>query len=386
MGKNISTAIKNANIVLENGIIWDGVILISDDKIATFGKERDIEIPQSASVINAKGCYVGPGFVDIHVHGGNNYSTCFEAEAAAEFFLSHGATSILSTPSYGMNFNQLIDGIHAAKSAMKNAKTIKGIYIEGPYTNPNYGSHAYLNPWRDDINPEQYKQFVDEAGDAAIVWTIAPEREGIVQFLEYARHVNPNTVFAVGHSEATPSQIRALGKFRPTIQTHSMCATGRLPVYGGTRAFGPDEYCFKEPDVYCELISDSCGIHVNAEMQQLLIHNKGIHRVILITDSTVHDNPNPENLAHITDLNFDERGGIAGSKLTMDIACRNIMTHTNCGIAQAFLMASTNPAKAIDMYNEIGSIAEGKKADLILVDDKFNVEEVILGGKIHNFN
>ena len=91
---------------------------------------------------------------------------------------------------------------------------------------------------------------------------------------------------------------------------------------------------------------------------------------------------NPENLKHVTDLNFDERGDLAGSKLTMDAACRNIMTHTNCGIAQAFIMASRNPARAIGMDHEIGTIEVGKKANLVFVDHRFHVESVILNGKI----
>ena len=117
-------------------------------------------------------------------------------------------------------------------------------------------------------------------------------------------------------------------------------------------------------------------------MQQLLIHNKGIDRVVLITDSTKEDAAAPEEFAHITDINFDDVGGISGSKLTMDKACRNIMAHTNCGIAQAFLMASTNPAKAIGMEKTIGSIDKGKNADLIFVDDKFNIQKVMLEGEL----
>ena len=91
--------------------------------------------------------------------------------------------------------------------------------------------------------------------------------------------------------------------------------------------------------------------------------------------------PNPEKFANVTDLNFDPWGGIAGSKLTMDKACKNVMAHTNCGIAQAFVMASTNPAKAIGLYDELGSIEKGKVADLVFVDDVFNVQHVMLNGE-----
>jgi len=69
----------------------------------------------------------------------------------------------------------------------------------------------------------------------------------------------------------------------------------------------------------------------------------------------------------------------------MDQACRNIMTHTNCGIAQAFLMASRNPARVLGMDQEVGSIAPGKRADLVFVDDRFHVQQVMLSGQLCEF-
>ncbi len=388
MSRNEIKVIENAKVVLESGIIWDGVILVEGEKITAVGKKEEIAIPESAEHIDACGAYVGPGFVDIHVHGGGGYNTYENPVEAAKFFLSHGETTILATPAYMMGYDEFLKGIRTVKENLNKAPNIRGFYMEGPYTNGNYGCNKDLYTWGGEIKEEQYKTLVDEGGELARVWTIAPERagDGLVEFLKYARKVNPDTVFAVGHSEALPTEIRALGKYRPTLQTHSMNATGRLKVPGGTRDYGPDEYCFKEPDVYCELISDSLGIHVNREMQQLLLHNKGLHRVVLVSDSTVYDFPNPEAFKNVPDLNFDSKGGIAGSKLTMDMACKNVMSHTNCGIAQAFIMASTNPAKAIGLYDELGSIEIGKRADFVFVDDIFSVKKVVLGGEICKFD
>ena len=204
-------------------------------------------------------------------------------------------------------------------------------------------------------------------------------------FLEYARKVNPNVKFAVGHSEATPAQIRELGEFAPTLHTHVTNATGRKSVPGGTRGVGPDEHCYMTPEIYAEMISDSCGIHVQPDLQKMVLHIKGKDRVILISDSTTLNNPNPPALAHVTDLNFDANGGLAGSKLTLDQACWNVMIATGCSIADAFRMASTNPATALG-FDDIGSIAVGKKADLVFVDDQFQVQQVMLGGKLQDFN
>lgn len=377
-------AIVNANIVLEGRIIWDGSLLVENGKIAAFGKASDVEIPDGAEVIDAGGKYVGPGFVDIHVHGGGGYNTYENPKSAAEHFLKHGATTILATPLYSQTFEELIESFRLIREEMKTNKCIKGIYSEGPYTNPDYGCNSHHNPWRGPIDMEKCKALVDAAGEDILVWTVAPEREDLKAFLEYARKVNPNVIFALGHSEATPEQIREQMPFpyQPRILTHAMNATGTIGESHGLRGRGPDEYCAKEDEMYAELISDSCAIHVKPDMQQMLLHNKGIDKVILITDSTTFDGAPPERYSHVTDLSFDDRGGIAGSRMTMDQACRNIMQNSACGIAQAFLMASTNPAKAVGLYDVLGSITIGKNADLVFTDDMFNILKVMQEGEM----
>jgi len=231
--------------------------------------------------------------------------------------------------------------------------------------------------------PQDYTEVVDAAGSLAKVWVVAPEREGLEPFLAYARKVNPNVRFSVGHSEANPEQIKRLSKYGMGLQTHCMDATGRVGTWLGTRSCGPDEYCMTDSDMYAEVICDSQGIHVNPALIRMILKIKGVEKIILITDCYISDDQAPEGLRHVTDLNFDPNGNLCGSRLTMDAACRNIMTHTNCGIAQAFLMASRNPARAIGMDDEIGTIEVGKKANLVFVDDTFRVEKVILEGEIY---
>ena len=378
---------KNANLVLENGILWDAILLIDGDRIINFGTEQSVKIPEGAEVIDAEGAYIGPGFVDIHIHGGGTTNIYEDPIPTVSYYLDHGTTTILPSPSYGLPYEQFLTAIKTVKSVLTNggaAKAIGGFYMEGPYMNPEYGAGAWHNPWRHPIDPKEYTVLVDEAGDLARVWAVAPEREGLEEFMQYAKSVNPNVVFSVGHSEATPAQIIKLKKYGIQLQTHSMNATGRLPVPKGTRSAGPDEFCMISPDIYTELICDSCGIHVSADIQRLILHCKGVDKVILITDATTKRRENPEELRHITDLNFDERGNLSGSRLTMDAACRNIMTHTNCGITQAFLMAARNPARVIGMDHDIGTIEVGKKANLVMVDHKFNVKMTILEGEIWN--
>ena len=382
--------IENAKVVLENGILWDGIILVEGERIAAVGKPGEVEVPSDAQRIDAGGAYVGPGLVDIHAHGGGGHMYWEEPEQAAEYFLRRGTTSVFPTLYHSLDkqtFLESIDRIQAAMAAGGAGKAIRGLYMEGPYMNPDFGASKKKNKWLGDIRPEDYKDVVDRAGSLVKVWVIAPEREGIEPFVQYAKSVNPDVVFSVGHSRATPAQIRKLKKYGLNHLTHCMDATGRVSAWAGTRGTGPDEACFLDPDMYAELICDSGAVHVNPELQRLILRNKGIDKVVLISDNSgrKQDNPAPEGLRHMTDLSFDDQGNLGGSRLSLDMACRNIMTHTNCGIAQAFLMASRNPARSVGMDDEIGTIEAGKRADLVFVDDMFHVQNVMLAGSLQQF-
>ena len=111
------TVIRNAQVVLENGIVWDGLIVIKNGRILQAGSREEITVPADAQCIDAGGAYVGPGFVDLHVHGGGGYSTCFAPKEAAQHFLRHGETSILATTDYHMDLDTLLDAIHTIKAA-----------------------------------------------------------------------------------------------------------------------------------------------------------------------------------------------------------------------------------------------------------------------------
>lgn len=375
-------AIQNAHVVLEHEILCDGVILVEDGKITAVGKPDEVKIPETAVIHDAKGLYIGPGFVDIHVHGGDGHLFPTSPEAAAAHFLKHGETTVLSTLYYTLSKDEFLSGIEAGKKAMQGgtARNIAGFYMEGPYLNPKYGASPEKNKWRGDIKNEDYAEILRAAGDLAKVWTIAPERDGIESFVQDAKRINPDTVFSVGHSEATPEEVRKLKKYGLNILTHCMNATGRKHRGAGVRSCGPDEACFLDEEMYAEVICDSLGIHVEPDLLRLIIRVKGVDKVMLISDSFVSDEPTPEAYQHVTDLQFDANGGLCGSKLTMDMACRNLQAHTGCDMVQTFLMASRNPARAIGMAHEIGTIEVGKKANLVFVDERFTVKQVMLEG------
>lgn len=377
--------IKNVNVVLEDRIIYDGEVLICGDKIEKTGKKGEISVPEGADVIDGEGNYLGPGFVDIHVHGGGGHLFFHNPEKAAIHFLNHGQTTVLATGYPNFSKDEFVESIKKIQYAMKNTeagKAIAGIYTEGLYMNNKYGADPDSNKWMGEIKKEEFKEVVDAAGRDALVWGIAPEREGIELFMEYCKEVNPDIVFSMAHCEAQFEEIEKVKHYGIKLMTHCMNATGTKSKYRGVLGAGPNEYCFMHDDIYAELISDSMGIHVLPEMQRMLLKIKGIDKIILITDSFVSDADAKADFSFTEDLSFDVNGDLSGSKLTMDKACKNFSEHTGAGICDVFKAAALNGAKLLGLDKEIGSIKEGKRANLVICDDKFNVKKVILEGNI----
>ena len=209
----------------------------------------------------------------------------------------------------------------------------------------------------------------------------APERENILQFVLDARKNNPTVKFSVGHSEASPQQIEALMPYGLCIATHHTNATGDRVFYPEVRGVCVDECVNYNRDIYAELICDGRGIHVDPYMLRLVRKIKGEDRIILISDACVFDGPVPPGYDGVTDLLFDHAGEIAGSKLSLDVACRNMMKHTGASIVDVFRYASYNPSRAIGLLDR-GEIAVGKRADLVIVDHWMKVNKVIFKGEM----
>lgn len=375
-------AIKNATLVMRDHFIEDAVLFIEDGIISGFGEMRNTPIPENAEIIDAEGLYVGPGLVDIHNHAGGGHWFYNEPIEAAQFNLKHGTTTILPTLYFNMNKEQLLEQLDLVKDAMKQPEgaNMAGFYMEAPYMNPKFGADRENNPWKGPINPDEYMPIIEKAGLDAKVWVLAPERENIEQFCKDAKKVNPTVRFSVGHSEASPQQIEKLVPLGLCIGTHHTNATGDLPKYPECRGVCVDETVNYNRDIYAEMICDSRGIHVDPYMQRLIRRIKGEDRLILISDACVFEGPIPEGYDGVTDLCFDFEGEIAGSKLTLEVACRNMMKHTGASIVDVFRYASYNPSRAVG-FTDRGEIAVGNRADLIFVDYKMNVEKVILNGK-----
>ena len=388
----VTKAIINTKLILEDGIIWDAAITFDDTGIVDFGTSDKVNIPPGTEIIDAHGDYTAPGFVDIHCHGGKNVFFYEDPYSACEFFAAHGTTFVLPALYQHLGYDELVSAIDEIGAAKGNGygRIIGGLYMEGPFMNPKYGSDARNLKWAGPVDMESARKLVDYAGSLARVWCVAPEREGIEDFVRYAKEVNPGTVFSMGHSEAKPYMAYKLKKYGLKNHTHHTNATGVvnpiIPGNVGIRDVGPDEACLYDADMYAELIVDSMGIHVKPHMLRLVTKIKGIEKIILITDYYPRDceNPDGEIMGGVKapDLGYDSAGWVCGSKMTMDVACRNMMAHTGYGLCHVIKFATINPARMLGIDAETGSIEKGKKANLIIIDDMVKVKKVIFEGDI----
>ena len=376
-------AIKNAVLVMRDHLIPEGVLLIEAGKISAFGEMRRMSIPEGCEVLDAKGAFLGPGFVDIHTHSDGRVFFQDDPVTASRHHLKHGTTTVLPALYFSMDTEEYVKAVGIIRRAMKEktCANIGGLYMEGPYLNPKYGCDKESNPWQGSVDRADYGPIIDAAWDLAKVWALAPERENILDFVLDVKARNPAAVFSVAHSEASPQQIEALMPYGLRIGTHHTNATGDRPMYTECRGVCVDEAVNYNREIYAELICDSRGIHVDPYMLRLVRKIKGDDRIILISDAYACDGPVPPGYEDVSDINFDHTGEIAGSKMTLDIACRNMMKHTGASIVNVFQYASYNPARAVGFFDR-GEIAVGKRADLVLVDYNMNIKKVIMKGEL----
>lgn len=379
-------AIINTKLLLEDSVIFDGAITFENGIIQQVGKRSEVRIPEDAEVLDAGGLYTAPGFVDIHNHGGPDSLFVDDPGSCCEFFLRHGQTTVLPTLYCDLTAERMLDGLDRIRSASESGagRIIGGVYMEGPYMG-GFGSNQRDILWGSEIIREEYLPLIRAFAGYAKVWAIDPARPGIERFMQDVLAEDPSAVFAMGHSRATAADCRRVRRWNLRLQTHhgdSGKAPGRAQ---GTIGAGCDEYALYDPEIYTELICDENGIHQDADMMRLLLRVKGNEKVILITDHMAdrmhYKNNEAEGILFGPDLNYDYEGHLAGSHLTMDNACRNLIAHTGCGLCQAVRMASLNPARLLGMDGEIGSLEPGKRANLILIDDTVRVRTVFLNGE-----
>lgn len=370
--------IINGTVILKDGLLHENV-LIADDLIEGFSQS----IPEGYEVIDAKGAYIAPGFVDVHTHGRNACDTMNGTYEAIDTIsincMKTGVTSVLPT-TMTQSIEQTRTAIQVCKDYMghENGAKITGVHMEGPFIELKKKG---AQPGEYVLAPsiEKFEEMVNGNDEAIAMITVAPEIEGMPEFIHYL--VSKGITVSMGHTNANYEQAKA--GFREGIHhaTHTYNAMNGLTH----REPGAVGAIYDSDDVFAELILD--GIHVHFAAAKILLHEKGIGKVVLITDSMeasgLPDGKYQLGGQDVFVKNGEARlqdGTLAGSVLKMNEAVRNAYHELHLPIYEAVRLASYNPACSINHF-EIGEIAPMKKADIIFINDHIDILGVMINGE-----
>lgn len=374
-------AIINGKLVFPEKIV-EGTLLIDGEIIAGAG---DVEIPADAEIIDAQGLYVGPGFVDQHSHGYMKGKEIFPANdfpaEAALGHLKHGTTSYFPSSDYGdseeTHFRFLKNCVNAIKNEPKTS--IAGIHLEGPFINAGYGS-----------NSEKVLSYTDDLCERLLT-----EGEGYVSQMTYAPELPTapkleekltkyGVVHAIGHTCAGPDDIERAVANGATVATHLYDAMGNyMGVEASAKRTQHPQDCTADlvltfPGIYYELIVDENALHATQYSVRRTLRTAGEDYVVLISDCFCEPFPQKDDNA---DVNYDKAGTLSGSKLSVARAAKNFKKFTGVDHRVLFKVASTNSAKAMKVYDKVGSIDAGKFANLVFVDEDFDVKRIFFKGE-----
>ncbi|MGG3558830.1 N-acetylglucosamine-6-phosphate deacetylase [Peribacillus frigoritolerans] len=380
--------INNLMVHSEKETYKNGYIKVVDGKIAEVGPASQYKQDEDANVITLSPDYqVIPGAIDIHIHGASNSDAMDATHDAlstmAKTLPKEGTTSFLATTmtqsTQAIESALLNAGKYIENQTQENAEIV-GIHLEGPF----------ISPARKGAQPEDYivdpdvtlfKRWQEMAENQIKLVTLAPEQPN---GLDLAAHLRGTGVVAsIGHSDATYDQIDEAIQAGTTHVTH---------LYNGMRGLHHREpgvlgAAYLRDELYVELIAD--GIHCRPEMIKLAYNQITSKRMILITDSlrakwlekgTYDLGGQPVNVDETKATLSD--GTLAGSILKMNDAIKNTMEYTNCSMTDIIKMTAENPAKQLRIFDRKGSIQVGKDADLVILNDRLDVEMTFCRGNL----
>lgn len=371
------TQIINGHILTPQGWMKDGSVLISDGKILEI-TNSDLAVI-GATVVDARGMYIVPGLVAMHVHGGGG-SDFTEAtpeafRTAAKAHLAHGATTIFPTLS-SSSFETLGQAVSVCQELMKEpGSTIMGLHIEGPYLNPKMAGELFANQTKA-IDAAEYQALIEKANGCIKRWDISPELEGGHDFARYMR--SKGVMVALTHTEAEYDEIKAAYEAGFTHAAHFYNA---MPGFHKRREYkyeGTVESVYLMDGMSVEVIAD--GRHLPSTILRLVYKLKGVERTCLVSDALAYaacDNPQVDPKYVIEDgvCKLADHSSLAGSLATMD---RLVQTMVKAGVpfADAIRMASETPAKLIGVDDRKGTLQKGKDADILIFDRNLNLRAV----------
>jgi N-acetylglucosamine-6-phosphate deacetylase len=388
--------IFNGQILTPYRIIQNGVLVVENGKIASIDTQN-IEV-SNAVEIDAKGRYIAPGFIDIHVHGGGGSDFM---DGTVEAFLNiarlhaqHGTTAMYPTTltSEKKDLFITLDNYEKAKTQNINGSQFMGMHLEGPYFAKNQAGAQdprYIrNP-----DPVEYKEVL--AYSSSIVrWSAAPELAGALEFGKYV--TERGILAAYAHTDAIYEEVLLGFENGYRLATHLYSAMLGVTRRNTFRYAGAVEAAFLIDEMDVEIIAD--GIHLPPPLLQLVYKIKGADRIALITDAmraagtdvseSILGSRHNGLKVLIEDgvAKLPDRTAFAGSIATADRLVRTMVTQTNIPLLDAVKMITATPARIMGIDKTKGSLIVGKDADIVIFDENIRVCTTIIKGKIVHRN
>ncbi len=370
-------AIINGKILTENNVIEDKILLF-DDKIIDFCDE----VEENVEIIDAKGLYVSPGLIDIHVHGSCNCDVMDKSVTSIKTIgngiKENGVTSFLPT-TMTMSKEDIYEALDTIRESMDikyDGAQILGAHLEGPFINSKYkGAQS------DEFIKVPNYPFIENYVDVIKIISYAPEVDENFNFTKEIKDKTDITL-SIAHTNATYEEAKLAIKYGASNITHLFNAMTPL----NHREMGVVGAALTT-DVFCEIICDN--IHINPALFQFVLNNKGKDKVVLITDC-MRAGCMPDGKYDLGGQDVFVKDGVArlaagnlaGSVLNLNKAVYNFMKNTDLSINEAINLASLNPARSINMDKTKGSLEIDKDADIALFDEDMNCYMSISQGEI----
>lgn len=382
--------LRGARLVLPDRVTDKASLLVEDGRIQLLFEGGQAVPRRSIRRLDLDGLTLFPGFIDVHIHGAVGVDT-MEASAeelnrVARFLAQSGVTAWLPTlvPAPIEDYRRAVRAIEQLmreQNGRPAAARALGLHYEGPFVNSaQCGAlrQKYFCTFKDKADVDALPLF--ENANAVRMITVAPEIEGGVELIKELK--KRGFVVSIGHTRAAVEALDKAFEAGAQHMTHFMNAMSPLHH----RAPGPIGWGLLRDDVTCDLIAD--GVHIAPLMLKFILRCKNSARVTLISDSVA-----PAGLGDgeyrvwnetitVTDgRTSNARGSIAGSVITM-LDAVSMMLSLDVPPEEVARMAATNPARILGLEQDYGSIEEGKRADLVALDEKNNVRLTIVGGRV----
>lgn len=375
----MTTLLHGGKILTEKVGLIRGDLMIRDGKIAAIGEN----LPSEGEILDITGLTVAPGLIDTHNHGcmGTEFASQDEQfDKGLQYLAGRGITTVVPTLRC-LPHERMLLAIENVKREMARkpfGAKIGGINMEGPFLSPNrIGSMRPENL----AKPEKKAllEYLAACEGALRSITMAPEVEGVLELVEEVLFAGVNP--SIGHTNATFEEAKAMADAGATLVTHLFNAMSGFTH----RAPGVVGEALTDDRLNCELICDY--VHNTPAAVDLAIRSKGIDKIVMISDTgRMSGLGDGEYIIEghkriVKDhLCMTPEGVIAGSVCDLFYDFKNLLNH-GYSLAEVSRMASLNPARVIGVDHLTGSIAVGKAADLILLDEEYDLKGVFVDGK-----